>query len=61
MELYDHGVNLCKALYFVNCNYTAITVDKYVIMPNHVHITVMVSGASGKPRPTCTIPVGNGS
>ena len=44
MELSDHWVNLCKTLDFMNCYNAAITVDKYVIMPNHAHIIVMVSG-----------------
>ena len=54
MELSEHGVNLRNALDFMNCSNAAITVDKYVIMPNHAHIIVVVigGGASGKPRPT---------
>jgi REP element-mobilizing transposase RayT len=51
----EHGVNLCNAIDFMNRNNVTVTVDKYTIMPNHAHIIVFVSGASGKPRPTNAI------
>ena len=61
VELSEYGINLRNTIDFVNKNLENIMIDKYVIMPNHVHIIVLVdkdggadygdSGASGKPRP----------
>ena len=61
-ELSEYGVNLCSAIDFVNQNFNNVTIDKYVVMPNHAHMIVLIDkdnsirkgngGASGKPRPT---------
>ena len=58
----EYGVNLCNTIDFVNQTFNDIIIDKYAVMPNHVHMIVLVvkndivagegSGASGKPRPT---------
>ena len=57
MELSEHGINLCNAIDYLNRNNASIAIDKYIVMPNHVHIIVIVRGTSGKPRPTnATIP-----
>ena len=53
VELTEYGINLCDAIDFMDCNNASVTIDKYTVMPNHVHILVIVHGASGKPRPTC--------
>jgi len=62
IELTEYGTNLCNIIDFVNKNFTNIIIDKYVIMPNHAHMIVLINkndsipeegdGASGKPRPT---------
>ena len=38
----------------IPCRYPAVTVDKYVIMPNHIHVIMIISGraAGASPRPT---------
>ena len=56
VELSEYGTNLCKAVNYMDDKVGNITVDKYIVMPNHVHLIVAISdtpdGASGKPRPT---------
>ncbi len=38
----------------INAHYTHLTVDRYVIMPNHIHLLVRIlgDGPSGTPAPT---------
>jgi len=64
IELSEHGINICNTIKFVNKNSKNIIIDKYVVMPNHVHMIVMVNtndvakpnnGASRMPRPTNAI------
>ncbi|MDR1735866.1 MAG: hypothetical protein LBR85_03230 [Oscillospiraceae bacterium] len=56
VDLSEYGVNLCNTIDFIHQNNDNVKIHKYVIMPNHVHMIVMVDeddgGASGKPRPT---------
>jgi len=47
---------LMEAIEFLNNRNNEIAIDKYVIMPNHAHLIVLVkdmrNGASRMPRPT---------
>ena len=59
IELSAYGRCVEAALGFIHEHNPDIMIDKYVIMPNHVHLLVKVlqtedgaGGASGKPRPT---------
>ena len=62
IELTEYGKNLCNVIIFINKKFNNITINKYVIMPNHVHMIVFVekngnidmknTGAFRKPRPT---------
>ena len=56
VELSDYGRALMEAIGFLNKRNNEIAIDKYVIMPNHVHLIVLIndlcSGASRMPRPT---------
>ena len=52
MELSEYGMNLCAVIDYTNRNNSSLKIDKYIVMPNHAHLIVMVHGASGKPRPT---------
>ena len=64
MELSEYGVGrgipdapLVEAIGFLNNRNNEIAIVKYVIMPDHVHLFVLVKdlrkGASRMPRPTC--------
>jgi len=50
---------LMDTIEFLNNRNNEIAIDKYVIMPNHVHLIVRInalcSGASRMPRPTDTL------
>jgi REP element-mobilizing transposase RayT len=56
IELSEYGGVLLETIEFLNNKTNDIVIDKYVIMPNHVHLLVIISdmdnGASGMPRPT---------
>ena len=60
VELSKFGETLEESIEFVNNEKSRIDIHKYVIMPNHIHMIVVVrdlqGGASGKPRPTNGIP-----
>ena len=59
VELSEYGEILEKTIEFVNNEKNEIDITQYAIMPNHVHMIVVIRdlqrGASGKPRPTCFI------
>ena len=54
VELTEYGKLVQEALAFLDTHSEIVRMDKYVIMPNHIHLILWVgrSGASGKPRPT---------
>ena len=64
VELSQNGKNFEETIAFINNKKDGIDIDIYVIMPNHVHLIVVIrdlqegasegikGGASGKPRPT---------
>jgi len=54
LELSPYGTIVDKYINQLNAHYTNISVDNYVIMPNHIHLllTVTDSGASGTTPPT---------
>ena len=47
VELSEYGINLRNTIDFVNKNSGNIVIDKYVIMPNHVHMIVLIDSAGG--------------
>ncbi|MBQ9761220.1 MAG: transposase [Clostridia bacterium] len=58
MELTNYGKIADKHLYNMSFFYDDLTVEKYVIMPNHIHLLIRicreesVDGPSGTPVPT---------
>ena len=57
LQLTACGLQVESALHFLDEHLPYLTIDSYVIMPNHVHMIVQITqsfeeGASGKPRPT---------
>ena len=60
IELTEYGMHVVEAIAFLDSKNQNVTFDKYVIMPNHVHMIILIQneaqinngGASGKPRPT---------
>ena len=58
-QLTEYGIIADKYINQMNNFYDYISIDKYVVMPNHIHlllsITNIESGTSGTPSPTNAI------
>jgi len=53
VELYPYGIIAEKYIHQMNAYYEHISVDSYVIMPNHIHLLIRISeGPSRTPVPT---------
>ena len=62
-KLTEYGKTLEKYIVLINSKYDNISIDKYVIMPNHIHLIIKIEnqsriGMSQAPYPTAnaTIP-----
>ncbi|MBP3337116.1 MAG: transposase [Clostridia bacterium] len=44
------GTETEKAILYINENYIGVKVDKYVIMPNHIHLIIIITNNSGGHR-----------
>jgi len=59
IQLSEYGKNVIEAIEYINNRSRELSIDKYVVMPNHVHFIAIIKdsdgGASGKPRPTNAI------
>ena len=40
-----------KSIQFINENYQGVIIDKYVIMPNHIHLIVKLNDSGGRGNP----------
>lgn len=53
VELTETGMAVDAAICYLHEHMDGISVESYVIMPNHLHLLIRVTeGASGRPRPT---------
>ncbi len=50
MQLTKFGQVIENRIAEINRVYTHLTIDKYVIMPNHIHMIVFLTGESGTSR-----------
>ena len=50
-ELTPIGKEVEKSIQYINNNYTGIKIDKYVIMPNHIHLIVILDDEGGHGNP----------
>lgn len=41
------GIEVEKSIKYINNNYNNILIDKYIIMPNHIHLIVVLNSKSG--------------
>lgn len=41
------GSEIEKSIEYINANYDNVLIDKYVVMPNHVHLIVILNSISG--------------
>lgn len=44
IELLPMGIELEKTIEFINKNYKQVAIEKYVIMPDHIHLIVNLKG-----------------
>ena len=49
-ELSDTGKTVENQIQVMSTLYSGIHIDKYIIMPNHVHIIVLIDGENGTSR-----------
>ncbi len=54
-RLSDIGVICDKYINNINIKYENVTIDKYVIMPNHIHLIVFLDGTMKASSPTKNI------
>ena len=45
------GKEIEKSIHYINDNYIGVTIDKYVIMPNHIHLIVILDDSGGHGDP----------
>lgn len=45
------GKEIQKSIQYINDNYIGVTIDKYVIMPNHIHLIVILDYSGGRGNP----------
>ena len=46
IDLLPMGIELEKSINFINNNYKQVKIEKYVIMPDHIHLIVNLEGKS---------------
>ena len=47
--LTDIGKAVNESINYINENYSNTKVDKYIIMPNHIHLIIRITGGHGDP------------
>ena len=50
-ELTTIGKDVEKSIQYINDNYSDIEIDKFVIMPNHIHLIVILNDSGGDRTP----------
>ena len=52
IQLSEYGKIIENQITVMNSIYNNINVEDFVVMPNHIHMLLVVSGSSGTPTPT---------
>ncbi len=45
------GKEVEKTIWYINDNYIGVSINKYVIMPNHIHLIVLLDNSGGHGSP----------
>jgi len=45
------GIETENSIQYINKNYADVEIDKYVIMPNHIHLIVNINNSGGHGNP----------
>ena len=51
IKLTDTGNMVEESIAYINSTYDTVKVDKYVIMPNHIHLLITIEGTEGHGGP----------
>ncbi len=46
------GCTIENYINLISCKYESVKIDKYVIMPNHIHMLLAIENGTGNPSPT---------
>ena len=49
IKLTQIGTEIENSIKYINDNCNGIAIDKYVIMPNHIHLIIKITGGDGPP------------
>ena len=52
VELSSYGIIVDKFINSVSISHPNITIEKYVVMPNHIHLLIMIDGTMWASSPT---------
>ena len=50
-KLTNYGKIVDETINYIDINYNGVTIDKYVIMPNHIHLIIFLDGSGGHGNP----------
>jgi len=50
MQLSEYGTIIHKEIMGTPSHYHNVTIDKFVVMPNHVHMIIVIRNGDGAPR-----------
>ncbi|MBE7014470.1 MAG: hypothetical protein E7419_04595 [Ruminococcaceae bacterium] len=53
------GKEIEKSIQYIDENYEGAIIDKYVIMPNHIHLIVIINNSGGHGNPPLQNIIGN--
>ena len=53
------GKEIEKSIQYIDENYEGVIIDKYVIMPNHIHLIVILNNSGGHGNPPLQNIIGN--
>ena len=45
------GTEIEKSIQYINDNYDGVTIEKYIVMPNHIHLIVILNNSGGHGNP----------
>ncbi len=52
------GKEIDKSIQYIDKNYDGVRIDKYVIMPNHIHLIVFLENTGGRGNPPLQYVIG---
>ena len=47
IELTEIGNEVASSIEYINNNYSNVFIDKYIVMPNHIHLIIILNNQTG--------------